>query len=600
MSRASLTAATATLLFASLCASRAEALTLIHLKAKQIAFYYDRFVIDATGGVQVVTSDGLRVSGDVFTMDLRLDRFLVAGNVTVRTKNATLSGAALSDFLNFDRVYFIPVTAEPDRWTFLNGDFAHPVPGRIMPGDAFEFASNGGESPSYVATAAVIGTNSYLRLSGVRADVAGVLVPIPPFYVSFAPTPALARNSLSGANADLTYQFAGNANSISALHLRYDATNHLYASFEQHLAGDREYAVFSVNPATSPAKFWNLLTSDQLGERFQIDTFTQLYTYQYGLGDPDASAQYTYVTATEGLPRWSLQAVADFTNYNLLGPGSFQHDVLPNGQTVGELNHPSQLQLTATSFQERIFGSPFYEQYFFGAGFAHDSVGNGLQSYGGTTYTTVYDKLAGFTVSMPELEFGNLGCLHPSCQYDKYVLAASFTKEREWFSVPHYVDTTNFTGTISRQVVRTLGIYAGYSILNTGDRYTHGSYSVSSPIVNGVYDPGFLAFKGLATQRTFSFGENYVPSPEFSLNLLYRHHDDFPAPVPGVFPLPPLNPLGQYIYQNYLGQPPNDLTGDLHVQVAKHIAFDVARTYYFGYATLKWSPSTVVVLEWPQ
>jgi hypothetical protein len=416
--------------------------------------------------------------------------------------------------------------------------------------------------------------------------------------VSFAPTPALARNSLSGANADLTYQFAGNANSISALHFRYDATNHLYASFEQHLAGDHEYAVFSVNPATAPAKFWNLMTSDQIGERFQVDTFTQLYTYQYGLGEPHASAQYTY--ATEALPRWSLQAVADLTNYNLLGPGSFQQNVLPNGEKVGELDHPSQLQLTASSFQEPIFGSPFSEQYFFGSGFAHDSVGNGLQSYGGAIYTTIYDKLAGFTVSLPRLEFGNLRCQNPSCQYDKYSLSATFTKEREWFSVPHYVDTTSFTGTVSRQIVRDLGVYAGYGILNTGDHYAHGTYSISSPIVNGVYDPGFLAFKGFATQRTFSFGEDYVPSPEFSLNLLYRHHDDFPSPVPGVFPLPPLNPLGQYIYQNYLGQPPNDLTGDMHVQVAKHIAFDVARTYYFGYATLKWSPSTIVVLEWPQ
>lgn len=595
-----LTTVVPAILFALICARSADAITLIHLRAKHVAFYYDRFVVTAQGNVALTTSDGLRVSGDVFTMDLRLNRFLVAGDVRVQTRSGSYSGAALSDFVSFNRVYFVPITSEPDRWTFLDGNFSHPILGRVMPGDAFEFASTGGESPSYLATGAVIGTDSYLRLTGVQAYVLGLLLPIPPFYVSFAPTPALARNSLSGANADLTYQFAGNANSISALHLRYDATNHLYASFEQHLAGDHEYAVFSINPATAPAKFWNLLTSDRLGERFEIDTFTQLYTYQYGLAQPHASAQYTYLTATEALPRWSLQAVANFTNYNLLGPGSFQHDTLPNGQTVGELDHPSQLQLTATSFQERIFGSPFYEQYFFGTGFAHDSVGKGLQSYGDVIYTTIYDKLAGFTVSLPSFEFGDLSCQHPSCQYDKYTISATLTKEREWFSVPHYVDTTSFAGTLSRQIVRTVGVYAGYSILNTGDRYIHGTYSVSSPIVNGVYDPGFLAFKGFATQRTFSLGENYVPSPEFSLSLLYRHHDDFPASVPGVFPLPPLNPLGQYIYQNYLGQPPNDLTGDLHVQVARHIAFDVARTYYFGYATLKWSPSTTVVLEWPQ
>jgi hypothetical protein len=152
-----------TILFASICASRADAITLIHLKAKQIAFYYDRFVVTAQGNVALTTSDGLQVRGDVFTMDLRLNRFLVAGDVRVRTKVGSYSGVALSDFIDFDRVYFIPVTSEPDRWTFLDGDFAHPVLGRVMPGDAFEFASTGGETPSYVASGAVIGANAYLR-----------------------------------------------------------------------------------------------------------------------------------------------------------------------------------------------------------------------------------------------------------------------------------------------------------------------------------------------------------------------------------------------------------------------------------------------------
>jgi hypothetical protein len=525
-------------------------------------------------------------------MDLRLNRFLVAGNVRLQTANASLSGAALSDYLNFNRIYFIPVTAEPDRWTFLNGDFAHPVPGRVMPGDTFDFANTAGEQPNYIARSAVIGSDSYLRLSGgVEANILGVWLPSPPFYVSFAPTPALARNSLSGADADLTYQFAGNANSISAVHLRYDPINHAYVSVEQHLAGEHEYAVFSVNPLTAPAKFWNLLTGDTMGQRFQINTFTQLYTYQYGLSEPYASAQYTYLTAAESLPRWSLQAFASFTNFNLGGRGG----VFGNHQTAGELDHPTQLQLTATSFQERIFGSPFYEQYFVGAGFNHDSLGNGLQNYGGVAYTTIYDKIVGFTISLPELEFGNL-----NSAYDRYVLSGSFTKEREWYTVPHHVDTTTLAMTLSRQISRTIGIYTGYSVLNTGDYYLHGGYSVSSPIVNGVYDPGFLAFKGVATQRTFSFATNYVPSPEFTVSLLYRHHDDFPAPTPGVFPFPPLNPLGQFLYPNYLGQPPNDLTGDVHFQVARHLAFDVARTYYFGYPTLKWSPSLLVQLESPQ
>ncbi|HEY9086194.1 MAG TPA: hypothetical protein VIN40_09730 [Candidatus Tyrphobacter sp.] len=574
------------MLLAACAWERAEALTTLRLHADRIAFFYDRFLVEADGHVVVHTSDGMEIRGDAFSMDLKLNRFIVAGNVQVLAPGTQLSGAAFSDFLNFRRVYFIPILAEPDRWTFLNGDFAHPAKGREMPGDTFDFPDIG-HRPDLVSRAAVIGANSYVRFERVTSNFFGLPVPLPAFYVSFAPTPALARNSLSGANLDLTYQFAGNANSISAVHLRYDATNHAYASIEQHLAGAHDYAVFSVNPLTAPAKFWNLMTGDTLSTRFQVDTFTQLYTYQYGLAEPLAAAQYTYITASEALPRWSIQGFANLTNFNLLGPGA--HAVFANGQTVGELNHPSQVQITASSFQERIFGSPFYEQYFFGTGFNHDSYGTGLQQYGGVTYTTIWNQLVGFSVSLPELTFGNR-----NSAYDRYVLSGSFTKERQWYSVPHHVDVTTLVSTLSRQITRTVGVYAGYSIVNTGDYYLHGGYSISSPIINGVYAPGFEAFRGVATQRTFSFATNYTPSPEFTLSLLYRHHDDFPEPVPGLFPLPHLNPLGQYIYPSFLGQPPNDLTGDLHVRLAPHISVDIARTDYFGFATLKWSPTFIV------
>lgn len=575
------------MLLAACAWGRAEAITTIRLHADRISFYYDRFLVEADGNVVVRTSDGMEIRGDAFSMDLKLNRFMVAGDVQLRAHGTQLSGAAFSDFLNFRRVYFIPVTAAPDRWTFLDGDFAHPAKGREMPGDTFAFPDTGKRRPDLTSRSAVIGATSYVRFENVTSNFFGLPVPLPAFYVTFAPSPALARNSLSGADLDLTYQFAGNANSISALHLRYDAINHAYASVEQHLASDHAYAVFSVNPLTAPAKFWNLMTGDTLSSRFQIDTFTQLYTYQYGFREPLAAAQYTYITASEALPRWSLQAFANLTNYNLLGPGA--HAVFANGQTVGELDHPTQIQLTASSFQERIFGSPFYEQYFFGTGFNHDSYGAALQQYGGVTYTTVWNQLVGVSLSLPELTFGNL-----NSAYDRYVLSGSFTKERQWFTVPHHVDTTTFVSSLSRQITRTIGTYAGYSVVNTGDYYLHGGYSVSSPIVNGVYAPGFEAFRGVATQRTFSFATNYTPSPEFTLSLLYRHHDDFPEPTPGLFPFPPLNPLGQYVYPTFLGQPPNDLTADLHVRLAAHIAIDIARTDYFGFATLKWSPAFIV------
>lgn len=582
--------------FVALSCARADALTVIRLHADRIAFYYDRFVVEARGNVVVRTSDGMEIHGDVFSMDLKLNRFLVAGDVRLRTPSASLDGAAVSDFLDFNRVYFIPVTTAPDRWTFLNGDFSHPVPGRVMPGDAFAFANDGGHVPDIVSHEAVIGSGSFVRFTGVTAHLVGnVSAPLPSFYVNFAPTPGLARNSLSGASADLTYQFTGNSNSISAMHLRYDPINHVYGSIEEHLAGPNDYAVFSINPLTAPAKFWNLFTGDEMGKDFEINTFTQLYTYQYFFGHPYASAQYTIVQATQALSRWSLQATGTFTNFNLLSPGAT--GVLPNGETVGQLDHPSQLQLVASSTPVHLLGTPLEGQLNFGMGFNHDSLvtapafggGGGLQTYGGVTYTTIWNQIAGFTVSLPEVVFGN-----SNSAYDRYVLSAIFSKQREWYSVPHHVDTTNFNATISRMFTHTFEAYVGYAVQNTGDYYLHGSYSVSSPIVNGVYDPGFEAFKGVATDRIFTVATNFAPSPEFTFSLTYQRYDDFPISVPGVFPLPPLNPLGQFLYPNWLGEPPDQITPELHLKLTPHLAIDVARTYYFGFATLKWSPNFLV------
>src|ERR1700729_3901324 len=101
--------------------------TILYLKATRLDFYYNRFLIEGDGNVRLRTSDGFTVTGDAFSMDLKLNRFLVAGHVTLQYGNQRVSGAAISDFLDFNRIYFVPVTSEPDRWTFLNGDLTHPV-----------------------------------------------------------------------------------------------------------------------------------------------------------------------------------------------------------------------------------------------------------------------------------------------------------------------------------------------------------------------------------------------------------------------------------------------------------------------------------------
>ncbi|HET9031025.1 MAG TPA: hypothetical protein VFN49_12700 [Candidatus Aquilonibacter sp.] len=560
----------------------ARAETIVRLQADHIAFYYDRFLVEADGHVRVSTSDGTTITGDTFSMDLKLNRFLIASNVRLTSPGGNISGAAIADFLDFNRVYFVPVIEKPDRWTFENGDYSKPLKGRQMPGDVFYFPDLHGTKVSLTAKSATIGAKSFVRFNGVTSYIFGAGAPLPSFYVYFGANPDMAVNSLAGANMDLTYNFAGNANSISAIHLRSDQQYGVYASFEQHIAGRNGYAVFSVNPGTKFDKFWSLVTDYRFGKRFQLNTYSQLFTAQKLFESPYASSTWSYATGTYAFPQSFLSAQAVFTNYNLLGEG------LPKAAPA-TARHPSQMTLTATTFNHRIGKSPFYENLSYGIGFNNDSYG--LQEYGGVTYKTIWNHTLGWTFSLPGFKFGDR-----DNGYRTYYFNGTYSRLYEWYSVPHYVVTTNTVGSVSRQFSKDVTAYASYGVVNTGDYYRKGGYvpPAQPPVIDGVPVESILAFRGVSTLRTFTLGGSYSTNPNFLATLVYQHHQDFPIPYPGLFQLPPLNNLGLPQYTNYLGQPPNNITGEVRFLAVPHLVLDISRSYYFNYGNLRWSPQTTV------
>ena len=592
------------------------------MNATRLDFYYNRFLIEGDGNVRIRTSDGFTVTGDTFSMDLKLNRFMVAGHVVLHDATGTVSGAAIADFLDFRRIYFVPVTSEPDRWTFLDGDLVHPVKGREMPGDAFYFPSVG-EHPSITGTGAVIGTKNYVRFINAHTYFLNAGIPLGTYVVNFSSNQYFAQNTLSGASVDLTWNMVGSPNALTALHLRYDPTYKTYLSIEQHFVGEHEYAILSVNPATRAQKWWNLALYEKLGSRFQIQSFTQYYTQQKFLSDPQASQQTTYLNATYAFPHSYVTASAQLTNYSLLGPGSLE----AQNTVAGSLDHPSQVQVTASSFQNRVANWPLFEQIYEGYGFNHDTVGGnqylqgfpghgppiptpGLQAYGAPcadqhgvknppvyfcpVYSTIWNTVFGFNLFTPSIKLNST-----AAPYQTYFFNASFNKQYQWNSLPHWISTSSENFSISRQFSRALNTYVGYQILNTGDHYINGGYSPCQP-VNSFYCPlSFTSFRGVSTQRTTSLGINDAPTPEFNLSFLVRHHVDFPIPVPGVFGLPPNNIIGQPLYTSYLGQAPYDATGEVRFKILSHMMLDVSRTFYWygnPYRTQFWQPTFVVQL----
>lgn len=572
--------------------------TLIRLSAERVQFFYDRFLLEADGSVHVHTSDGMTMTGDSFSMDLKLNRFLLAGHVHMEDPSGAQDGAAVADFIAFDRIYFVPLTREsqsatgiPDRWTFVAGDFAHPLKGREMPGDTFYFPDLGDAKPYIVAKSAVVGSNSFVRFGGGVFDAGeglGTYVPVPSYYVNFSTDQHLGDNSLAGANYDATWEFAGNANAISALHFRYDTVNKTYMAFEQHLSGRKAYAIFSLNPMTRPSKFWALLLSDRPSDRTQIRSFTQLHTFQFGLRSPLESQQVTTIQATQALRGSFLQASYQFENFSLLPLGCYQgHCTVPD--------HPASLQLTGQTFDLPLThyfqGARIYGHLNYGFGFQHNSLG--LQTVGGVNYTTIWQHQLGFGVYMPDLKFGS--DLNIPTKY--YAINASFEKQRQWNSSPHYTDTTQSKISLSKILDTHVLAYLDYSVQNVADIYSGGLqpivYPSFTPIINGVAYPGYAAFQGIATFRTLSLGLNYNNGGNVAFNLLLRKHQDFPAPIPFFFQFAQPDQLGNFAVQNYLGQPPYDATGDLRLRINSHMSIDIQRTYFFNYSNLRWSPQFV-------
>jgi hypothetical protein len=252
-------------------------------------------------------------------------------------------------------------------------------------------------------------------------------------------------------------------------------------------------------------------------------------------------------------------------------------------------NHPFQLHLTANGVTHRIGKLPLFESIGYGIGVNHDALG--LQQHGGYTYTTLWDHTLTANLYATNIKLGN-----KDYAYKTYYFNGSYTKTYDWFSMPHWqvFDTTN--ATLSRQFNSALMAYAGYSVVHTGDYYRSGGWSqpLNPPIVNGVPVYSLLAFRGVSTLRTASLGATYTTNPNFVATVVYQHHQDFPIAYPGLFPQAPTNNLGTPIYQNYLGQAPNNITGDVRFLAMPHVALDVSREYFFNFGTQRWAPSFTI------
>ncbi|MGH7707410.1 MAG: hypothetical protein ACREM8_04625 [Vulcanimicrobiaceae bacterium] len=550
------------------------------LRANQITFYSDRYLLVGRGDVELQRPDGTRLRGDYFAMNLRLNRYVLAGNVVAQTPAGELKGAAFSEYLDQHRIYFIPVTSEPDRWTFLGDDFAHPLRGREMPGDAFDLPGNDLGAAYVKSNKALIVPHQSVRFTPAQLSVQGVFVPLPDYFYLFSENPNFAENSLSGAEFDGPFPFAGGEHSLSTAHLRYDQFNGLYLAFEQHWVSNHSYIVTSINPLTRPQKQYNLIGFDRLSPVLQVHGFVQESTFQHGFSQPLTAGGVANLQLTLGLRHSFLQLTGDQFYESLLADpapinglkyyGDPSHNFVPD--------HPSDAFLTWTGVDHRLGYIPLYFRVRSGYGFAHNGI-TPEQRIGASSIPTIFEHFAGITLYSPSFR------INRDKHHRDTFLNFVFDKQRTWFSLPHFIDAQTSTASISKQFSPKFSAFVDYSISNIGDFwgaqqslvYPQLAAAPVSPL-NGQSYPDYLGFHGFATTRSLVEGITFAPSPNLSGSIQMRENHDFPVPIPEPTSRP------------QIGVAPLQATADVRIRLNNNLLIDLSRSYYFGFGSQYFSP----------
>jgi hypothetical protein len=544
--------------------------------ADRVAFYDKKYVVTADNNVRVTLTDGTTITGRTFAMDLKLNRFIVAGGVHVVHGSSSYDGAAFSDFLDYKRAYFLPITTEPDRWTFMDEDYAKPVPGRIMPGDAFALADTGVDHPFVLAKEARIIPKTGVDLSPARIYTLGAYAPAPDYYQNFSSNPYFAQNSLTGATGAVGLPILGSAHATTTIYGRYDTANKAYLAIEQHLVGNNDYAVFSISPLTRPLKQYNFLglikTSNQ---RFQLTNFDQMTAFQSGFSQPESETGFQNVQLTYALKNSFLQLNANQYEQSLLPQPAAGYYVNPNsGAWIP--NHPNNWQLAWVGADRAVTKyTPINFKLRGGILEAHDNFG--LGSFGGTPYTSYWEHFLGFTL------WSNPQRLTKRAPFDQSAYISMIYDRQRTFvsSFPRFQDASTLTTTVNKLNGRRGSMYLSYIISNQGD-YLGPNQSLIYPSTvldnpfNGQIYPGWAAFDGFATIRDLQFAYNFTPTPYFSFTLQADKHKDFPAPIP-------------YWY----GAPPYSISLRTQIRLSTVLSLQIARSYGFNFGNQGWSGWTI-------
>jgi hypothetical protein len=520
------------------------------LSADRVAFYTNRFILQAIGNVHLDLGSGRHIDADFFSMDIHGNRFIVAGNVRLHEPNIDEAFIALSADLVARRSYAFVANEALERWSFSDNDFAHPQRDAQTPADAFDLPLI--EDPATkLGHKITVGTRNYIRYGSCVTQFiggAGLYIPVPDCYVNVGDDPDLAQSALAGSNLGGAINLTGSANAVSGIFINYDRSNGLYAALQQNVSSPKAWAVLGVTASGHPGL--SVIAAATPNDSFGVRVSTDVQSLAATSTNAITSFRYSDLRLAQALPFGYAELFASSGTDSGTGP-----TFLPA--------RPFSAQIDLASPNVRI-GKGVFGMMRFGYGEQRDSFS--LQQLGSVNYTTLGFGYLHTALSAPDI---GIGGTDPRRRFELGALASQ-TMQR--FSIPHATTTVTTALSLAKDVGATT-VSLGYTVANVADRYAdqHLAYPI---IASG--------FSGLATFRTLALAATFEASPRFNASLTVRAHDDFPKPAQNVFPAIDPAPLGQNPYPYQLGQPPADVTLGFRVRINPQLSLDVTDTVFFN------------------
>ncbi|MBC5825927.1 MAG: hypothetical protein GIX02_14120 [Candidatus Eremiobacteraeota bacterium] len=258
-----LAAACALLLSATPPANAFTLHSAVSLNARAIEFFAGHVVLDAQGGAAI--DDGvLHVSADRIVLDLRANRYVGVGHVTLSGSPAA-EGAALGVDVLTHRAVLISVGPHAATQV-VEGKQLRAAAAGDAGSEPLALPDLEGELPYAVATSAVAHAGADVRLRNAHVVVpGGRSVYLPSYVYTFSSDTGYVVNNAYGGGEDVPLYVGSTRDSIQGLHFFYNAQTKVGVGFDDHIVdGNKAYVLISLSPLNGPSKALNFTWQEHI------------------------------------------------------------------------------------------------------------------------------------------------------------------------------------------------------------------------------------------------------------------------------------------------------------------------------------------------